>query len=163
LASEKNLNLKKSVVSEILDKVKNSSAILFFDNKGLSDTELKELRTKLRESDSELKVYKNTLTRLALKELDYNLNEDLIGPKTIVFSNDVIESIKALTTFAKTHENLEIRLGIIDNEISDMAKINALSTIPSRDGLLTMLAGGLIGIPKDLSICLNLLSEQMEK
>ena len=58
---------------------------------------------------------------------------------------------------------LVLKVGIVDGEISDKSKLEALSTIPSREGLLTMLAGGMIGIAKDLAICLDLYAQQKEE
>ena len=119
-----------------------------------------ELRKILRESDSKYKVWKNTLTKRALDSLNYNLDDCLAGPSAIAYSSDAIAPIKALSTFAKDHPALEIKGGIVDGNVTSLDEIKALSTIPSREGLLTMLAGGLIGTVKDLSIALNLLSEQ---
>ena len=67
-----------------------------------------------------------------------------------------------LTDFAKKHPAVILKVGIVDNEVTDKAGLANLATIPSREGLLTMLAGGMIGIVKDLSICLDLYSKEKE-
>ena len=67
-----------------------------------------------------------------------------------------------VSEFAKTHPALVLKVGIVDGEISDEAKLSQLATIPSREGLLTMLAGAMIAIPRDLSICLDLYGKQKE-
>jgi len=161
MASEKILNGKKEVVNEIKSKIKASQAVIFFDYRGLTDTELKELRIKLKDSGSELKVYKNTLTSLALKDLDYEMDE-LTGPKAMAYSEDLLSPIKVLAEYAKAHKALEIKVGILDSKVADIETINKFATIPNREGLLTMLAGGLIGIPRDLAIALNMVAEQKE-
>lgn len=161
MASEKILENKKEIVNEIKEKINNSQAVIFFDYRGLTDAELKELRIKLKDSGSELKIYKNTLTSLALKDLNYEI-ETMTGPKAMAYSEDLISPIKVLAEYAKTHKKLEIKVGILDKEISDIETINKFATIPNREGLLTMLAGGLFGIPRDLSIALNLVAEQKE-
>ena len=56
-----------------------------------------------------------------------------------------------------------MKVGLVDRELADSAALNDYSTLLSRDGLLTMLAGGMIGIVKDLSICLDLYSQQKEE
>ena len=160
MPSKNILENKKVVVSEITDKIKESSSIVFFDYRGLTVSEVAELRDKLRQIGTDVKVYKNTLTRRALENLDINMDEALIGPNAISFSKDIVEPIKILTAYAKEHKALEIKTGIIDGEVSTSEDIAKLATIPSREGLLTMVAGGMIGIAKDLSICLHLLSEQ---
>jgi len=160
MASNKILDTKKEVVSEIKDKVSNSSSVIFFDYRGLTVAETMELRKKLRESNSDIKVYKNTLVKRALDNLNLDLGEVLEGPNAMSLSTDVIEPIKIITNYAKEHKALEIKGGIIDGSVSSLEELAKLATIPSREGLLTMLAGGMIGIAKDLSICLHLYSEQ---
>lgn len=159
MASEKILNGKKEVVSEIKSKITDSQAVIFFDYRGLTDAEFKELRIKLKDSGSELKVYKNTLTTLALRDLKFEV-EDMTGPKAMAYSSDLISPIKVLAEYAKKHKALEIKMGILENELADIKTINQLATIPNREGLLTMLAGGLIGLVKDLAIGLDMVSEQ---
>lgn len=160
MASQKILEAKTTIVNEITDVVKTSASFILFDYRGLTAGETTELRRLLRDSDSSYKVWKNTLTKRALDSLEYNLDEALKGPSAIAYSNDAIAPIKALSSFAKEHPALEIKGGIVDGKITSLDEIKALSTIPSREGLLTMLAGGLIGTVRDLSIALNLLSEQ---
>lgn len=160
MASNKILDTKKEVVTEIKDKVSNSSSVIFFDYRGLSVAETMELRKKLKESNSDIKIYKNTLVKRALDNLNLDLGEVLEGPNAMSLSTDVIEPIKIITNYAKEHKALEIKGGIIDGSVSSLEELAKLATIPSREGLLTMLAGGMIGIAKDLSICLHLYSEQ---
>lgn len=160
MANQKIIDNKSQIVDEITDVAKSSASFILFDYRGLTAEETTELRRLLRESDSSYKVWKNTLTKRALNSLEYNLDEALEGPSAIAFSSDAIAPIKALSNFAKEHPALEIKGGIVDGNVTSLDEIKALSTIPSREGLLTMLAGGLIGTVRDLSIALNLLSEQ---
>ena len=61
------------------------------------------------------------------------------------------------------HDKLELKVGVVDGEIADIDMLNKLASIPSREGLLTMLAGGLMGVVRDLSICLDLYSQDLEE
>ena len=124
--------------------------------------EYKRLWVKLKESGSDYKVYKNTLLRLAFNDLNVSMDDYLEGPTAIVFSSDDIAAVKILSDVAKKNEALELKAGIIEGNIQDKAKLEEFARIPSREGLYTMLAGGMIGIVKDLSIALNLLAEQKE-
>lgn len=160
MPSNKILDVKKSVVSEIEDKVSKSSSVIFFDYRGLTVAETMELRNILKASNSDVKIYKNTLIKRALENLKINVDDVLQGPNAMTLSSDVIEPVKVLTNYAKEHKALEIKGGIIDGNVSSLEELAKLATIPSREGLLTMLAGGMIGIAKDLSICLHLYSEQ---
>jgi large subunit ribosomal protein L10 len=160
MANNKILDAKKELVSEIKDRVEKSSSVVFFDYRGLTVAETMELRNKLRASNTDVKIYKNTLVKRALDTLGVNLGNVLEGPNAVSLSEDAIEPIKVLTNYAKEHAALEIKGGIIDGKVSSTEELAKLATIPSREGLLTMLAGGMIGIAKDLSICLQLYSEQ---
>jgi large subunit ribosomal protein L10 len=163
VASQKILDQKQTVVNEIVDKARESASIVLFEYRGLSVGEMTELRKKLRETDSEVKVYKNTLTKRALDSLNINVDEHLMGPKAIAFGKDSIAPIKVLSEYAKNHKALELKVGFVDGSVADINTLNKLAAIPSREVLLTMLAGGLIGVVRDLSIALDLYSKDLEK
>lgn len=162
MANPKVLEAKQAIIDEITNNVKESNSFIFLENNGLTVSETMELRRKLRESNSELKIYKNTLVARALKDLNIDLESELNGPKVVAFGKDIIEPIKAVSEFAKTHDKLVIKVGIVDGKITELNELKKLATIPSRDGLLTMFAGGLLAIPRDFAICLNLHSEKLE-
>ena len=163
MASAKILEEKKNVVNEIIDSIKGSESVLIFTYQGLTVSELSDLRRELKKSDSEVKIYKNTLLKRAVDDLKINLDGFLEGPNAICFGKDLLEPIKVLSKFVKEHENAKITVGIIDGAPADLAVIKEYASIPSREGLLTMLAGGMIQYVKDLAIGLNLYAEQLEK
>ncbi len=162
MASEKILNEKKNIVKEIIDNVKNSESVILFQYQGLTVAEMSELRNKLNDVNSSIKVYKNTLLKRALDDLNINMNEFLEGPNAILFGESLLEPIKIISDYAKGHDKLNIRVGIISGNVADINTIKEYASIPSREGLLTMLAGGMIQYVKDLSISLNLYAEQLE-
>ena len=163
MASKAILAQKQTVIDEIKDRTSNAKTVVLFDYRGLTDSEIKELRVKLRESNSDYKVYKNTLMARAFNDLGIDLSEALSGPSALAYSDDQIAPIKILSEFAKNHEALSLKVGIVDGEKADQAKLAEYATLPSREQLLTMLAGGMIGIVRDLSICLDLYSQQKEE
>lgn len=163
MANQKILDQKQEVVNEITENVKKSNSFIFLENHGLTVAETMELRRNLRKSNSELKIYKNTLVARALNSLNIDLESELNGPKLVVFGTDTIEPIKAVAEFMKKHPNLEMKVGIVDGEITDLETLEKLATIPSREGLLTMFAGGLMGIARDFAICLDLHAKNLEE
>ena len=163
MANAKIIEQKAAVVSEIKEKFDNAKSIVLFDARGLKVSEVNELRRALRENDSDYKVYKNTLTRRAIEETDYDLSSYLSGPTAISFSGDELAPVKVLSDFAKKHENLKLKAGIVEGKVANVEELNSYALIPSRDGLLTMLAGGMIGVVRDLSICLDLYSKEKEE
>lgn len=162
MANPKILAGKQSIIDEITNNVKESSSFIFLDNNGLTVSETMELRRKLRESDSELKIYKNTLVARALKELNIDVERELNGPKVVAFGKDIIEPIKIVNDFSKKHDKLVMKIGIVDGKVTELDELKKLATIPSREGLLTMFASGLLAIPKDFAICLDLHSKNLE-
>lgn len=163
MASEKIINMKKEVVSEIVDKVKNSESVIVFQYQGLTVSDVSELRKLLKPVEAEVKVYKNTLLKRALDEVNVDLTDFLEGPNAVLFGKNLLEPIKVISDFAKSHDKLDIRVGIISGAKADLDTIKEYASIPSREGLLTMLAGGMIQYVRDLAIGLNLYAEQLEK
>ena len=163
MASQKILEQKQVVIDEIKERASNAKTIVLFDYRGMTDSETKELRVKLRESNSDYKVYKNTLMARAFNDLGIDLTEGLAGPSAFAYGEDQVAPIKTLSDFAKEHPALVLKVGIVDGEKADQAKLAEYASLPSRDQLLTMLAGGMMGIARDLSICLDLYSQQKEE
>ena len=163
MASKRILEQKENTVKEIVSKLDNSKTFLLLNYQGLTVSEIAQLRESLREVNSDIKVYKNTLMSLALKNKKIELQDYMTGPNAYLFSSSIIEPIKVVSKFAKDHPALEIRVGYVDNEIVDTKVINDYATIPSMEGLLTMFAGGLIEHVRNLSIGLNLYAEKLEK
>lgn len=163
MANQNIIAKKQEVVDEITSKVKDSASSVLFEYQGLTVGETMELRRKLRESGSEYKVYKNTLVKRALDSLNINMSDELNGPKAIAFGTDAIAPIKVLGDFAKDHPALVIKIGYVDGNVTDQATLMTLSKLPSRDQLLTMFAAGLLEHVKNVAICLDLHSQNLEK
>lgn len=163
MASTKILEQKKLVVDEIVNKLKTSESVIIFQYQGLTVEELSELRKELKNVDSEVRVYKNTLLKRAADELNLNLDEFLEGPNAILFGKELLEPIKIVSEFAKKHDKLDIRVGVISGNVADLAVIKEYATIPSREGLLTMFAGGLLEHAKNFAICLDLHAKNLEE
>lgn len=162
MPSLKVLEGKKTIVDEIKNKVNNSKTLVLFDYRGITDATNKDLRIKLKDADSEYKVYKNTLLSLAFKDLGLDLEEYLNGPTAIAFSNEDVAAIKVLNDIAKDNASLVLKVGIVEGNVQDNAKLKELANIPDRTGLYTILACGMLQITKDLAVALNLYSEQKE-
>ena len=163
MANANILAKKQEVIDEVKAKTNEATTVVLFDYRGLTDNESKELRIKLREVGADYKVYKNTLMARAFDDLKIDVKESLEGPSAFAYGNDAIAPIKVLADFAKNHPALVLKVGIVDGEISDKEKLSKLALLPSRDTLLTQLAGALIAIPKDLAISLDLYAKQKEE
>ncbi|MGE7604722.1 50S ribosomal protein L10 [Peribacillus sp. NPDC097675] len=156
---------KQTIVAEITGKFTASKSTVVVDYRGLTVAELTELRKQLREAGVEFKVYKNSLARRAAESAELgSLNESLTGPNAIAFSNeDVIAPAKILNDFAKKHEALEIKAGVIEGNVASAEDIKALAELPSREGLLSMLLSVLQAPMRGLALATKAVAEQKEE
>lgn len=132
---------KKELVEEITTKFRESKTTVFVDYRGLDVAQITELRRNLREAGVDYKVYKNTMTRRALAEVEMEgLDDIIVGPTAVAFSNeDVIAPAKVIHAFAKANDQLEIKGGVIDGELATIEQLKELATLPDYDGLVSML------------------------
>ncbi|MGN1385154.1 MAG: 50S ribosomal protein L10 [Bacillus sp. (in: firmicutes)] len=161
----KAIEAKKQIVQEIADKFKASKSTIVVDYRGLNVAEVTELRKQLREAGIEFKVYKNTLTRLAAESAEVaELNSALTGPNAIAFSTeDVVAPAKILNDFAKKHEALEIKAGVIEGNVASVEEVKALAELPSREGLLSMLLSVLQAPIRNLALATKAVADQKEE
>lgn len=162
MANPKILEQKQHTIDEIKEKFSNAATSVFFEYAGLTVAETTELRRKLKETDSELKIYKNTLAKRALDSLNIDLGDELNGPKAVAFGTDAIAPIKVLSDFAKDHPVLELKIGYVDGTITNKEELAKLAQVPGRETLLTMFAAGLLEHVKNVAICLDLHSKNLE-
>ncbi|WP_127837512.1 50S ribosomal protein L10 [Clostridium prolinivorans] len=160
----KNLELKKAKVVEIKEKMQKAQGIVFAKYQGLTVEEDTELRRKLREAGVEYKVYKNTLTTLAAKELGFDgIINYLEGPVSVAFGyDDATAPARILNDFAKDHKKLELKAGIVEGTIYDTEGVKKLASIPSREVLIAKLLGSFKAPLSNLVYLLNAISEKKE-
>lgn len=155
---------KEKIVQEIADKFKTSVSTVVVDYRGLSVAEMTELRKQLREADVDFKVYKNTLSRLAAESAELSeLNEFLTGPSAIAFcDSDVIAPAKVLHGFAKDHEALEIKAGVLEGNFVPVEDVKAIASLPSREGLLSMFLSVLQAPVRNFAYAVKAIGEEKE-
>jgi len=132
------LKNKQETVSKILDIAKKSQSIVIAEYRGLTVSELTELRRELRKNKASLNVYKNTLVTRAFKELNLSLDEHLTGPNAYVFSEELTGGPSVLQKFSKKHKKLVIKAGVIDGKVATSDEIKTIASLPSKEGLLSM-------------------------
>lgn len=134
------LESKQSVVSEIQGKLTNSSSTVVAEYRGLTVAEVTELRRALRAEGVEMKVYKNTLAARAAENAGYgDLKASLTGPNALAFGADETSAARVMAKFAKKHKALVLKSGVVEGKVVDTDTINALSALPNREGMLSML------------------------
>lgn len=139
------VELKKPVVEEISEKIKDAQAVVLVDHRGLTVAQDTELRKKLREEGVTYKVYKNTMMNFAFKGTDFEQLGDLLnGPSAMAVSTtDPAAPARVLYDFAKQAKALEIKGGVIEGKFYDAAAMTEIAEIPSKDVLLSKLLGSM--------------------
>ena len=137
--------VKKEAVAEIKGQFADSENVLLVDYRGLTVKDLSALRRKISESGGRFVVYKNTLVEIAMCELALpELGDLLEGPSAFVFTGeDPVAAAKALKDFSKDHNALELKGGLVQNQVLDGEALKALASLPSREELLAKLLGTL--------------------
>ena len=134
---------KVAVVDEVRGKLAVADAALLTEYRGLSVKQLADLRRQLRPSGAEYKVYKNTLVRLAAREVvEDRLDGLLTGPTAITFvQGDAAAVAKTLRDYARTNQALVLKGGLLGDKVMTGKELEALADLPPRDRLLAILAG----------------------
>ena len=140
-----NKTAKEQVVNEIKEKFQRAEAVVLVDYRGLNVAEVTELRKRFREAGADYKVYKNTLMTRALTELGIEgLNPYLTGPNAIALGyDDPVVPAKIISEFAKDHDKLEIKAGMISGKVIGAEGIKSLASLPSKEVLVAQVLGGL--------------------
>lgn len=156
--------MKEAKVLEIKEKLEKAQGVVLANYQGLTVEEDTELRKKLREAGIEYKVYKNTMTTLAAKELGINgLDAHLEGPTSIAFSyEDATAPARVLNDFAQAHKKLELKAALVEGNVYDAAGAKALAAIPSREVLIAKLLGSFKAPLSNLAYMLNAVREKQE-
>ena len=165
MASEKNINLKKEEVSKLAEQMKEAKLVLLTDYRGINVSDVTSLRTELTNSGAQYKVIKNNITKRALAECGLEgLDEALEGPTAVILDQeDYLEPAKAIYNYAKNNDFYKIKGGVIEGKVMTAEEIITLAKLPSREELLSMLAGGLLANISKLAIALDQVRVQKEE
>lgn len=164
MANEKIIKQKDEEVKALAETMKESKIVLLTDYRGINVTDVTNLRKTLREANSEYKVIKNNITRRALKECGLEgLDEALIGPTAVILGkNDYLEPAKAIYEFTKKNDFYKIKGGIVEGKVMTAEEIVTLAKLPSKETLLSMLAGALLGNISKFAVALDQVRAQKE-
>lgn len=133
---------KERVVAELGEQLGEANVVIVADYQGLDVAEMTRLRTGVRESGGWLRVVKNRLARLALKDGPFaELSRYLAGPTAFAAAKEPVAISKALWDFADSNENLVIRVGLADGDVLTVDQIGTLAKLPSLDELRGRIVG----------------------
>lgn len=165
MASEAILKQKEEEVSKLAEKFKSSNLVLLTDYRGITVEDVTTLRNTLRDTKAEYKVIKNNIIKRALDTNGENaLDEVLEGPTAVVTTEgEYLDPLKAIYNFAKSNDFYKIKGGIVEGKVMTTEELITLAKLPSRQELLGMLAGGLLGTISKLAIGLDQVRMQKEQ
>ena len=165
MASEKNLNQKKEEVTKLANKMKEAKLVLLADYRGINVADVTNLRTEIRNIGAEYKVIKNNITKRALAECGLEgLDEALEGPTAVIMTNgDYLEPTKAIYNFSKKNDFYKIKGGVVEGKVMTAEEIITLAKLPSKETLLSMLAGALLANISKFAVALDQVIIQKEE
>ena len=153
---------KVEVIAELTSAFTNTTAVVICDYKGLTVSELEELRTNARAKDTSVQVVKNTLATIALNNADMS-GVEIKDTNIFIWSDDVINAAKIAADFAKSNEKFVIKAGYLDKEPADIAKIEAFAKLPGREELLGMLAATWMAPITNMAVGIDALRRKKEE
>ena len=155
------VELKKPVVEEISNSIKDAAAVVLVNYKGINVEQDTQMRKELREAGINYKVYKNTMMNRAFEGTACEeLRQHLEGTNALAISEtDATAPARILAKFAKQYPALELVAGIVEGNYNDQAGIMALSQVPSREELLGKLLGSIQSPIANLARVLNQIAE----
>jgi len=155
------LNKKIEDVNVITSKFEESVIAIVVDSKGLTVTEVSELRNNLYKVGCELKVVKNNILRRAADKMGYeNIQESFVGPSAVAFSKDAGSAAKVIFDFAKKNNNLEVKAGLIEGKFTKKEDLKAIAGLPNKEGMIAMLLSVMQAPIRNLGVVIKAIAEK---
>ena len=157
MANKEIIAQKEEMVKALAEELKESQLVLVVDYRGTSVADDTKLRKDLRETNGNCKVVKNNILRRALKANgEEGLDEILVGPNAVVLAEEnYLNPLKVIYKFTKSHDNYKIKGGLIEGKLMPLEDILTLAQLPSREELLSKLAGSLLQTIAKLAVAVD--------
>ena len=152
---------KAEIIEVLSGEFKDAQSVIFCDYKGLSVSELEDLRNSARAKDTKVQVVKNTLATIALSNAELT-GVELKDTNILVWGADSVATSKVVSDFAKANDKFVIKSAYVDREATDAAKVEAFAKLPGREELLAMLAATWMAPVANFTIGLDALRQKKE-
>ena len=162
MPNAKVLESKKAVVDVLADKMKNATAAVFVDYKGINVAQDTELRNQFRAAGVEYTVVKNTLTRFAANKIGYNEFDELLNGTTSMActTGDPIAPARIVSEFAKKNKDIvKIKGGMVEGKVLTVEELKAFGELPSKDALVAQVLGTFLAPITSLAVVLDQLCQ----
>ena len=164
MANEKIIELKKQEVTKLAERFKKANIILLTDYRGINAEDVTKLRKDLGNVDAEYSVIKNNIIRRAFEEMGIkDFEEKLVGPTAVITcESDYLATSKVIYNFIKENDYYTLKAGMIEGAVKTKEEIFTLAQLPSREELLSKLAGVLLANISKLAVALDQVKQQKE-
>ena len=164
MANEKIIELKKQEVTKLAERFKKANIILLTDYRGINAEDVTKLRKDLGNVDAEYSVIKNNIIRRAFEEMGIkDFSEKLVGPTAVITcESDYLATSKVIYNFIKENDYYTLKAGMIEGAVKTKEEIFTLAQLPSREELLSKLAGVLLANISKLAVALDQVKQQKE-
>ena len=164
MANEKIIELKKQEVTKLAERFKEANIILLTDYRGINAEDVTKLRKDLGNVEAEYSVIKNNIIRRAFEEMGIkDFEEKLVGPTAVITcESDYLATSKVIYNFIKENDYYTLKAGMIEGEVKTKEEIFTLAQLPSREELLSKLAGVLLANISKLAVALDQVKQQKE-
>jgi large subunit ribosomal protein L10 len=153
---------KEAAVTELKGNIESCTVAIMAQYKGITVDQVTDLRKKMRDQNVTFKVFKNTLAKRALDELELgDASQYMDGPTVWAFSDDPIAPAKILKDFGKGVQAISMVGGVLDGEVVNQDKLQALADLPSREQLLAQIAGLFASPMSNMAALFNALPQNM--
>ncbi len=157
------LESKKVRVAEITEMFNNAASSVVVEYRGLSVAEVTELRRELLKEGVDFKVLKNNFVQRAVENANLDgLKDSLTGPNAFAFSSDAVAPARVLAKFAKKHEHLVLKSGVVEGKIVNADELKDLAKLPNREGMISMFMGMMQSPVRSFAYALSQIAEQKE-
>ena len=164
MASETVIKQKEEIVNALAERMKSAKVIILTDYRGINVADVTKLRADLRKVDADYKVIKNNIVKRALEKNGENgLDELLSGPTAVMMGDgEYLEPAKVIYNFTKNNDFYKIKGGIIDGKVMTAEEIITLAKLPSKQELISKLAGCLLANISKLAVALDQVRAQKD-
>ena len=164
MANEKIIELKKQEVTKLAERFKKANIILLTDYRGINAEDVTKLRKDLGNVEAEYSVIKNNIIRRAFEEMGIkDFETELVGPTAVITcESDYLATSKVIYNFIKENDYYTLKAGMIEGAVKTKEEIFTLAQLPSKEELLSKLAGVLLANISKLAVALDQVKQQKE-
>lgn len=165
MASETIVKQKEEEVRQLAERIKNAGSVLLVDYRGITVSDVTELRKQVRKTGGEYCVIKNNITRRALKECGIDSLEDaLVGPTAVIITKEeYLSALKVIYKYSKDKDFYKIKGGVLEGKAISAEELTVLASLPSREELIAKLAGCLLANVSKLAATLDAVRVKKEE